>query len=314
MTAAGIDAQIGMAAETTYGTYVAPTRFYEFVNESLKFNIQRIESAGIRAGRRTQHRWKPGVRSVTGDINMELVPQDLGLILQHILGDPVTTGADPYTHTFTGLGAIDAKSMTIQVGRPDEGGVVRAFSYLGCKFTELSISCKTGEFATAKLGVYGREEVTSQALATATYDAELEPFVFVEGSLSIAGSVVEVMSVDYTINANLAIDRHRVGAGTGRPKKALVNGLAAISGTFQADFENLTNYNRYVNGTEASLVLNFDAGTDKKLTITSNVRFDGETPTVGGMELLSLQQPFAATGSTDANVITAVLVNSDVAA
>lgn len=311
MTAAGIDAQLGMAPEVTYGTYAAPTRFYEMVSESLKYNIQRIESAGIRTGRRTQHRWKAGTRSVTGDINMELVPQDLGLILAHLLGDPVTTGSDPYTHTFTGLDTIDDRSMTIQVGRPDESGTVRAFSYLGCKFTELQIAVKSGEFATSKLSVYGREEVTSETLASATYDSELEPFVFTEGSLSVASSVIEVKSADYTINTNLAVDRHRVGASGGKPKKALVNGLATISGTFVADFESLTNYNRYVNGTEAELELVFNAGADKQLTITSNVRFDGETPDVSGMELLELSMPFVATGTSDANVITAVLVNSD---
>jgi hypothetical protein len=313
VTSAGIDAQIGMVAEVTYGTYVAPTRFYEFISESLKYNIQRIQSEGIRAGRRTQHRWKAGTRSVTGDINFELVPQDLGLILSHVLGTPVTTGSDPYTHTFTGLGAIDNKSMTVQVGRPDEAGTVQPFSYLGCKFTEAVITANTGEFAKMKLSVYGREEVTSQTLVAATYDAEHEPFVFTEGTLSVAGSVVEVKSCEYTINTNLAVDRHRIGAGGGKPKKALVNGLADIKGTFTADFENLTNYNRYVNGTEASLVLAFNAGSDKQLTITSNVRFDGDTPAVGGMELLELTQPFVATGTTDAAVITTVLVNSDAA-
>lgn len=314
MTSAGIDAQIGMVAEVTYGTYVAPTRFYEFVSESLKFNVQRIDSMGIRAGRRTMHRWKPGTKSVTGAIDMELVPQDLGLIFQHCFGNPVTTGSDPYTHTFTGLGAIDAKSMTIQVGRPDEAGTVQPFSYLGCKFTEVTITCAAGEMAKMNLGVYGREEVTSEALASASYDSELEPFVFTEGSLSVAGSVVEVKTCEYKVNLNLGIDRHRVGASAGKPKKALVNGLAAISGSFTADFESLTNYNRYVNGTEAELELVFNAGSDKQLTLTSNVRFDGDTPAVGGMELLELSQPFVGTGSTDAAVFTAVLINSDATA
>ena len=311
MTSAGIEAQIGVAAESVYGTYVAPTRFYEFVSESLKYNIQRIESQGIRQGRRTQHRWKAGTKSVSGDINMELVPQDMGLLLQHIIGDPVTTGSDPYTHTYTGLGAIDGKSMTIQVGRPDESGTVRPFNYLGCKFTEMQISCQAGQIATAKFSVYGREEQTSSGLASAAYDAELMPFVFTEGVLTVASTEIEVKSVDYTINANLAVDRHRVGTSVGKPKKALVNGLAAISGTFVADFESLTNYNRYVNGTEATLTLAFNAGADGQLTITSNVRFDGETPNVAGMELLELSQPFVGTGTTDANVITTVLINSD---
>lgn len=311
MTSAGIDAQLGMAAESTYGQFSSPTRGFEFVSETLKYDVQRIPSKGIRRGRRTEQRWKPGNRKVTGDINLELHAQDLGLPLSHVLGSPVTTGTDPYTHTFTGLGNIDDRSMTIQVGRPSETGTVHAFTYLGCKFTQLGISCRTGEIVNAKFGVYGREEVTNEALATLTYDSEIDPFTFVEGSLTIAGSVVEVKSCDYNIATTLATDRHRVGANAGKPKKALVNGLAVIGGSFVADFESMTLYNRYVAGTSATLVLAFNAGADRQLTITSNVRFDGETPNVGGYELLEQSQPFTAFGSTDALAITAVLINSD---
>lgn len=314
-TSAGIEAQIGMAAEVTYGTYVAPTRFYEFTSESLKYNISRIQSAGLRAGRRTQHRWKPGVQSVTGDINMELAPQDLGLILEHILGDvSSTTGADPYTHTWQGLADIDDRSMTIQVGRPDEGGTIRPFSYLGCKFTQLQIGANVDEFATTTVGVYGREETTAEALEVATYDTELEPFVFTEGSLTVASTEICVVSFDFTLDLALATDRHRIcaTANAGKPKKALVNGMAEISGSFTADFEDLTAYNRYINGTEAELELVFNAGADKQLTVNMNVRFDGETPNVDGPEMLDQPLQYVATsGTSDADAITVTLINSD---
>ena len=54
--ASGLGGQLGLAAESTYGTFVAPTRWFEFNSESLHLERERIESAGIRAGRRVLHR------------------------------------------------------------------------------------------------------------------------------------------------------------------------------------------------------------------------------------------------------------------
>lgn len=315
MTAAGIDAQIGFADETTYGTYVAPTRFYEFVSETVKFNVARLQSAGIRPGRRLQHRWKPGAKSVSGNVIMELVPQDLAFLWKNIAGNPVTTGTDPYTHTFAGLGDIDSKSVTMQIGRPDETGVVRAFSYTGVKFPQAKIQAAINEYAMLDLSVYGRDETTAQPLASATYDAEHNPFVFTEGSLSVASSDVPVTAVDMSFDLKLGVDRHRITGTVGdvaRPRKALVNGVADVTGSFTADFSSLTAYNRYVNGTEAQLVLVFNAAADAQMTITANVRFDGETPNVSGPTLLTQPIKYAVTsGTSDANAITVAIVNSD---
>lgn len=314
-SASGIDAQFGVAQEVTYGTYVAPTRFYEFTSESMKYTVQRIVSAGIRPGRRTRHRWKAGAKSVSGDIMTELAAQDLGLLMRHALGDPTTTGTDPYTHTFSNLKNIDDRSLTLQIGRPDEAGTVQPFSYLGCKITKWQIEAAINQFVKSTWSFYGREEVTAQALASATYDAELDPFVFTEANMSVAAGDIAVKSVSLSIDLGLATDRHRITATTGdkgKPKKALISNIAEITGTFTADFENLTQYNRYVNGTEATFVLNFDAGADRKLTLTMNTRFDGDTPSVPTQELLELSVPFVVTHATsDATAFSAVLVNSD---
>lgn len=313
-TASGIDAQVGMVAEVTYGTPVTVTRFYELVSESLKNNIARVQSRGIRPGRHVTHRWKPGAQSVTGDIVMELAPHEAGLWMTQLLGTPATTGAGPYTHTYTGPKNNDATSLTIQIGRPDEGGTVRAFTYAGMRMTQLQIGAAVGEYVMATTSWYGQSEETNIALATAVYDAELEPFVFTEATLTVAGSAVPVKNFELNIDRNLAVDRHRLG--TALPRKALINGLASVTGSFTADFVDLTSvYNRYVAGTEGSLVLTFTSlvgAADCVLTITMNVRFDGETPNVTGPEILELPMNFVATSETsDAAAFTAVIVNDD---
>jgi len=42
----GLGAQLGFAAESTYGTYVAPTRFLEFTTEGLDISQEPIASQG----------------------------------------------------------------------------------------------------------------------------------------------------------------------------------------------------------------------------------------------------------------------------
>jgi len=314
MTSSGIDAQLGYVEEVTFGTYVAPTRFSEFVSEDIKFDIERIESKGIRAGRRLQTRWKPSVQRAAGNIVMELTPGGSGLLLKHAWGAVTTAGAGPYTHTYS-QGALDGESLTVQVGRPDISGTVQPFSYTGMKVADWEIACAVGEIPTLTLGMYGAAETTGESLETASYPSNDDPFVFTEGSLTIAGTEVCVRDVSMKGTNGLKIDRHFICAAEGAaPKEALESELREITGSFSADFESLTQYARYTAGTEAALVLSFTSGADS-LVITTNTRFDGETPTVTGMELLELPVNFKLVSDTsDAAAFTAVLTNTDSAA
>jgi len=309
--ASGLAGQLVIADEVTYGTYVAGTRGFEFTEENLQFEREMIESMGIRAGRRIQSRFAQGVQRVAGDVTLELAPQGMGLLFKHIFGGVATTGAGPYTHTFT-PGDLSGKSMSVQVGRPFSTGTVQSFSILGTKVTQAEISAEVNDYAHLTLSLYGNHEDTGQTLATATYPT-LVPFVFTNGTLTVGGSAQDVRNFTLTIDNALIIDRHFIRATTPeRSKEPLEGGYRQVTGSFEADFDSLTAYNRYVNGTQASMVLAFSSGTTS-LTITMNVRFDGETPTIDSPDdLVTLNMGYKAISSTsDAAAITAVLVNSD---
>ena len=70
----GLDGQFGMVAESTYGTYVAPTRFLEIVDESLDLVQENIESAGIRASTRVlrSDRYARNAKGATGTTSFEV--------------------------------------------------------------------------------------------------------------------------------------------------------------------------------------------------------------------------------------------------
>lgn len=111
MTApAGISAQFGIAEEGPYGTYVAPTRYLDFVKEQVKLTIKRIESQGLRAGRRVllTSQWSAGERSAKGPVDMELMTNQQGVLWKHMFGGEQfrTGGSTVASCTTTNLSAI----------------------------------------------------------------------------------------------------------------------------------------------------------------------------------------------------------------
>jgi Phage tail tube protein len=310
--ASGLGGQLGLAEEVTYGTYVAPARYLEFNTENVNYERERIESAGIRAGRRVLHRWAQGIQRVQGRIVMECAPQGNALLWKHILGSISTSGTNPYTHTAT-PGDLSGKSLTLQIGRPDIGGTVRSFSYLGCKIASAELACSLNQWAMLTLNVYGAHEDTTQTLGTASYPATYTPFTFTAGSLQIAAANYDVQEFSMSIDNGLALNRHFIRATTPeRPKEPLEANRRAITGTITSDFIDLTAYNRFVNGTEAAMVLTFNSGAAAQLTVTLNVRYDGETPDIGGAELVGQSLPWKALSSTsDAAAVTVAITNAD---
>lgn len=297
----GLSAQIGFVDESTYGTPVTVTRFYEFLNESLKMEIERIESSALRSGSRMlrSDRWSVGKKTVGGDVTFELANKSFGFLFKHCLGGVATAQPDAggaptvYKHTFT-PGDYPV-SMTGQVGRTDTGGTTRPFTYHGLRVTGWELGCSVGEIATLKLTLLGEDEDTGTALATVSYPASLSLLTFVQGTLTIGGSAADVKSA--SIGGNNALDGDRYFLGSQLRKQPLENGMRDCTGTFEAEFESLTHYNRFVAGTEAEIVLLFQGATISGLfkyecKVTANVRFDGETPVVGGTEVVPQTLPY----------------------
>jgi len=212
----------------------------------------------------------------------------------------------------TSTADLTGDSLTIQVGRPASSGTVHPFTYAGCKISDWTIAASVGEIAKLDFSVIGMTETTATGLASASYASDWEPFVFTEASLSIGGTSVATVR-DVTLSGNNAIER-RIRLGTATSVQPLEIGLRSYTGTITTDFDALTHYALFTAGTETALVQTFNNGTDT-LVITSNVQFTGETPEVGGFDLLSQSLPFRCISSTsDAAAITAVLTNGEASA
>jgi hypothetical protein len=375
----GIDAQIGYATESTVGTPATVTAFLPLVSESLMQERARLESAGIIAGRRVlaSQQWNGGDITVSGSVQHELYNRGLGKLFTAMFGSVATTGAGPYTHTFT-PGDLTGDALTIQVGRPATDGTTYPFTYAGMKVASWEIACSAGEIATLGMDVVGTREIDYRlvtdgvttsgsaaitsasaafnasdignpisgtgipaattilsvqsataatlsanatasgtsisftlgiALAAASYPSGIKPLKFNHAAVSIGGASVNAKSL--TISGNNGLDDARRFLGNQRISEPLEANLREYSGTIEVEFTDLTQYRRFVTGSEAALVASFTSGTDS-VTITTNIRVDGSTPMVAGREILVQSLPFkCVASSTDASAITVALVNSD---
>lgn len=308
MTASALGGQFGYVSETTPGTAVTVDKFLPVTNVGIMNDVDRIEDEGIRAGRLVISHWKAGSETVSGTVETSLWNADVATLFKHMFGSVATAGAGPFTHTYT-PSDLNGLAMTMQAGKPDIDGTVRPFTWAGCKIGGWTLSASAGEKAALSLDVVGMSEVTSTALATASYDSGLEMFVFTEGSLTVAGSPVSTVKSIELVADNALTDRPRLGSSQSLEYKQ--NGFKAYTGTVTTDFESLTQYNRYINADEVAMVLTFDNGTDT-LTVTMNVRFDGGSPELSGAELLEEPIEFKCVSATsDAAAITAELVNGE---
>lgn len=319
-TGTGIDAQIGYFAETTWGTAGTVNRFHPLVSETLQSQIERVESKAQFAGRQvmTSQQWAAGNKTVSGNIAHELFDQDMGVLMKAAFGTVSTvTAGGTGTHTF--FPASPVVSFTAQVGRPVIYGSVIPFTYQGLKIAKFMLGAKAGEIATWGMDIVGQEETMGTALASASYTANMKPWVFSSMTFSVLGTSTLVK--DFTLEGDNQLDAGRRFLGSTVIAEPLRSNLAAYTGALSLEWGNPSsrgtlNYLAYLGGTEGTLISTLASGT-LAATITMNVRFDGTTPNfAGGAAILEHPIPYkaVASGSLDQHAIQVVLVNNQTSA
>lgn len=309
--------------QSAYGVYETPDRFLEFVSESLAHTIEPIEGTALRTGNRVLRadRWAQGRVAVEGDIEYEVLSKGFGLWFKHMLGtvNTSTPGGATLTrdHEFT-LGDLYGKSLTVQVGRPGVDGTVYPFSYSGIKVASWEISNEVDGVVMLTVSLDGQREDLDQSLAVASFPADDSLFYWIGGEITIGGSTFCVTSATVSGDNGLAVERYFICGGNGQYKKEPVhNALAELTGSLEAEFTNPTAYERFVNGETVAVTLNWEGpeienGFNYGLTIElPEVRFDGETPSVGGPDVLTQTLSFKVLNDGSSEPITLTYRTTD---
>jgi hypothetical protein len=261
----GLGAQLGLAAESTYGTFVAPTKFIEFTQESLQLKKTTAQSAGIAAGRLLALSSRRVVtrREVQGSVSFEVTNKSMGLLLQALMGTTVTpvqqgaTAAYLQTHT---LASVAGKSLTMQMGIPLTSGTVTDKTFLGCKVTSGEFSCGVGEMLTASFEIDGKTVDEGQTLAAASY-SNMSPFHF--GQMGVkAGTFGAETTLDGIRKMTCKIERpqdtERFYAGQSALKaEPIENDQVKITGSLETDYVATTLDDLHTSDGATSLVWEF---------------------------------------------------------
>ena len=367
----GLSSQWGFIPEDTWSVYKTPTTFLPLVGETMEVDRQRLESAGILAGRRVQtsDMWGAGRTKVGGGVQTELYNKNIATLFGHMMGD----SSSPYTP-----GSLDGMGLTMQFGVPDVSGTVQPKAYTGCKFEGWELAFKEGEIATLGLDVSARREVLVRtvtdgvttntsttitsatavftaddvgkpisgtgiaagatiasiasatsatlsaaatadgtgitftigaALASASYTSGLKPVKFQQGSITIGGSAVKVKGGN--LSGKNGLDTDRFFMGQDYIDEPLEAELREYTSTLDVEFTDLTQYRRYLNGTEHAMVLTFTDAAGLSLVITTNVRFDGKTPQAGGAGIVPQSLPMKCIASgADSTAISIALTEA----
>lgn len=322
----GLDAQLGIATETTYGTRATPNAFFGFESESLAVTPNFLESQPLMGGVMVQpaNLMEEVTRTVEGSIEMLLMDRGIGKFLNLLHGNTVTpstpsgaTSAREWVHPI-GLTSPVGKSLTIQVARPAVTGTLHPFDYVGCKITEATISIENDGAASLSVTIDGRDELTDKTLAVASWNMDARPLSFKKWSLELAGSPsTNVQSLSFSIPLGMDTERFPLGSG-GLKNQPLVNQVSEITGTAAMEFTDLASHNLLKSG-PVSLVAKavggeIEAGHNFETTIEiPAAQLTSSQPQVGGPELVVPDLEFKAVwNGTDAPV-TITQVNDDTA-
>lgn len=306
-----LNTQLGIVDESTYGTPVTVSRFYEYTSESIQLQTGRTESRGLRTGTRVMRsdRFEPYRIGAAGRVQLEVPTKGFGLMLKHMFGTAAIGSVTDsnYTQTFT-IGSLLGDFFTLQVARPfNPAGTVQPFTYHGGKVTDWTLSCDLDGFLTADIGLDFEDEDTSTSLATASYASDWRCFSFVGASATIGGSAIELKNFSVSMNNALNTDRRYLRASALK-KEPVEDGMRSVEWSATADFSDLTQYNRFASATRAgalaAIVATFDGpvahgGTTlPRLEVTiPAARFDAVDVNVSGPE--ALMQDMSGVGLFD---------------
>ena len=329
----GLGGQVAIAAESTYGTWVTPTRVLEVHSAKLQERINPVQGTGLAAGRsvdltsRRVNTWVDG----GGDVEMEFLQSGMALLLANAMGSSATltqiSSTTAYTLT-TAYGAPDNQNyFSMQAGVPDVAGTVHPENFHGCKIAKTTFSIERGGLLTVTFTIDSQYKEESTTLISASYSAASQPFSAVGMSFKI-GTYGSEATLDGVRKFELSIERQldvkRIYLGDQYKSEPITMGVTKISGSLDVDLLSTSQkaqvWDIYHAQTATSLIADFVGSAigssghnnELKLNATSIFVDSAGTPELDGPDIVKATLPF--TGLIDTSndsPLTAVLTTGD---
>lgn len=301
---------IGYGKEATAGTAVAPDRFLPASAFSFEDSDDYMLPEQIR-GSRDFSVAMAAPYNVSGSLDMELIPHDIGSLLESAFCATVASGAyagGGYEHTFT-PGSEDV-SMTFE----SSANGILVMRYAGCRVNTLEIAGAFGEIVTASFGLEGTGREVQGSESSPTY-AAVDPFHFSGASVKVGGTENGTVK-EFTFGVNNNIERIGTLRKT-RSWKRMAQGMREVTLSLTLDFTDDAEYDRFVAGTTFEVQLHLEGGTIAgAVKHTLHITIPAVRWTKVGVPLSAgdyLEQSVEATITkpSGSDIFTAVLVNDE---
>lgn len=321
----GLGSSLGISAVTsTYGAFVAPTRFYRARSYSVNRAANRVQGEGIAAGNLLPlgAHYVETTEAASASVELDVQTKGFGLLLQAITGgtsaNTGATGAYLQTHT---LGDPYGKNHTWQVGAPYRSGSVVAQTLKGGKVASAEFSCEATGILGVTIEVDGQSFSSTDTYATPSYDAT-DVFHGKQAKVKV-GTYTSETEVSGVRSASVSFARSHDAEdytlnGTGLKAEPVLNGLYEITGSLEVDWlDKATFQDLVVDNTAKSLVWEFEGATLTGTTVSTfritipNVTFEGDMQGVGGVDVLTNTWNFTARLDASGNLPTIEYITAD---
>ena len=277
--------------------------YITYVSESIRQSRNLVVSKSIKADRNPLMPVR-GNLDVAGDLTFELAWEH-GRILRHALGSyTAASGAGMYTHTMS-IGTSLPVGLTIEKQFTDLA-TPQYFQYSGLKVNSLKMAFSPEGFIECTASFMGKKETvagTSGFVAPAPTDLGHQPWDGVSIVITEGAGTPTVLAtcskIDFSLDNNLDGSAYVIDATSQR--RSLPAGIAGVSGTLTALFEDMVLYNKAVGYTESQIVITLTRGTgagtagNEKLTITiPEIVYKPQAPVVPGPQGVVVELPFQA--------------------
>lgn len=304
---------LGIAVESVRGTPVAPTYWIPYVTMSFKDSISSAreeQGLGVVAD---SDSFYVTLRMGEGEVESQLYDNGLGYILYSLLGAaPVTTGSNPYTHTFTNSQTNQQPSLSLYWLDPD-----RALMFPLAVVESLNVSVEPSgivNWTVAFKSKASRDWTRLSPSYTALGNKFLHQHVALKLASSVAGlgaaTPISLKNLDLTINRNTIFDEV---IGTVEPEDVLGQQLT-VEGTVNLNLEDDT-FRRYMlDGTYRAMGLNLLRSSSSSLALVfPRVDFNEWSPDFTLNEIAKQEVNFKANYDTANSldiISSSVLINT----
>jgi hypothetical protein len=308
---------VGYGIEATEGDFIQPSTYLPVTSFTFDDSNDYMVPDQIR-GSRDRSIALPGPYSTSGSLDIELVPNGIvPLLYSAFAADSASTStyytspSSYYIHSLT-TGNDSPYTFTFE----SSAGDILYRRYGGIRVNTMEVQASFGEIVTASFGLEG----TTRGIYSGPYASEsfsqVVPFHFVDSKVLLnGGDKLNVKSFTFGINNN--IDRIGTLRRT-RAYKRTVMGMRDVSLSMTLDFQDTTDYQKFLDETEFSVVLDFEAGyingsSGPKYTFTitiPRVRYNNTSvPISGGDYIEQSVDCQVLRPMTGAAILTAVLQN-----